>query len=37
VDADPQAAEDELLALVAAGEVVREPFGQDAVWRAAAG
>jgi protein-disulfide isomerase-like protein with CxxC motif len=36
VDADPAAAEEELLALVAAGEATREPVGQDAIWRATA-
>jgi protein-disulfide isomerase-like protein with CxxC motif len=36
VDADRAAAEEQLLALAAAGEVTREPLGQDAVWRAPA-
>ena len=35
VDADPQAAENQLLSLAAAGEVTREAAGQDAVWRPA--
>ncbi len=34
-DADPRAAEDALLGLVAAGRAVREPLGQSALWRAA--
>jgi protein-disulfide isomerase-like protein with CxxC motif len=36
VDADRDAAEEELLALVAAGGATREPMGHDAVWHAVA-
>ena len=36
VDADTHAAEAELLELAAAHKIVREPLGQDAVWRLAA-
>jgi protein-disulfide isomerase-like protein with CxxC motif len=35
VDADPQAAEEQLVSLVAAGTATRQPVGQDAVWRLA--
>jgi hypothetical protein len=33
VDANRDAAEEELFALAAAGEATRQPMGQDAVWR----
>jgi protein-disulfide isomerase-like protein with CxxC motif len=35
VDADQPAVEDELLALAAAGRIVRDPVGNDAFWRLA--
>ena len=37
VDADTDGVEDELLSLVARGEVTREPLAQDAIWRVPAG
>ncbi|MFL5820577.1 MAG: hypothetical protein ACJ76S_07840 [Solirubrobacteraceae bacterium] len=37
VDADVQGTEDELLSLVARGEVARDALAQDAIWRVGAG